>query len=308
MAVPSGEQIEIQHGDQRAVIVEVGGGLREYEAGGVAVLDGYAEDERCRSGRGQILAPWPNRLRDGSYEWRGERQQLALSEATNGNAIHGLVRWANWTVRERGRSQVTMQHVLHPQDGYPFALELLLHYSLDDRGLTVAATARNLGDAPAPYGIGAHPYLTVGTETIDECLLAAPGGMRLLTDERSIPVDALAVDGSAHDFREPRLIGVTQLDTCFTELARDAGGRARVVLSTAGGSRSVTLWLDQRHTHLMLFTGDTVVAERRRRGLAVEPMTCAPNAFQSGEGLRTLEPGESLTSAWGIEPGITRRV
>lgn len=299
---PSGAQVELLHGDQRAVIVEVGGGVREYTAGGEAVLDGYAEHERCRSGRGQILAPWPNRLRDGSYEWAGERHQLALSEPPLRNAIHGLVRFANWGVGERTASHVAMEHVLHPQDGYPFALALSAAYRLDDRGLTVLTTATNIGTTSCPYGIGAHPYLTAGTETIDECVLHAPAARRLVSDERSIPTGLVEVAGTAYDFREPRAIGTTMLDTGYCELLRDADGCARVTLHAPSSGRRVTLWLDEHHPYLMLFTGDTLPADRRRRGLAVEPMTCAPNAFGSGDGLLTLRPGESFTSAWGIEP------
>ncbi|HEY1688945.1 MAG TPA: aldose 1-epimerase family protein [Solirubrobacteraceae bacterium] len=304
---PSGRQLELTHGEQRAVVVEVGGGLREYELAGQAVLDGYAESERCRSGRGQILLPWPNRLRDGRYEWAGERQQLPLSEAARGNAIHGLVRWANWTVAERSQAHATMAYVLHPQDGYPFMLDLRVAYSLGEDGLTVQTTATNVGAEACPYGVGAHPYLTVGAETIDDCVLRAPAGRRLLADERAIPVGSEAVDGTEYDFRTPRRIGAQQLDTAFADLQRDPDGLARVTLAsvtseTAQLPRSLTLWLDGAYSHLMLFTGDTLPdTNRRRRSLAVEPMTCAPNAFQSGDGLRRLEPGESFTSHWGIE-------
>jgi aldose 1-epimerase len=308
LRAPSGAQIELTHGDQRAVIVEVGGGLREYAADGEAVLDGYAEHERCRSGRGQILAPWPNRLKDGSYEWAGERQQLALSDVAAGNAIHGLVRWANWTPLERAPSRLAMGCVLHPQDGYPFALALRVAYTLDAGGLTVETTARNIGGEACPYGAGAHPYLTVGAERIDDCILSSPGASRLLADERQIPTGSAPVQGTDYDFRRPRTIGESKLDTCYGDLSRDGDGRARVTLtapaSASASDRKVTLWLDEQHRYLMLFTGDTLADESRRRcGLAVEPMTCAPNAFRSGEGLRTLQPGESLASAWGIEPG-----
>lgn len=300
--IPSGEQVSIAFGDQRAVAVEVGGGLRSYEVAGEAVLDGYAEHERCTSGRGQILAPWPNRLRDGSYEWAGRRLQLPLSEPPVHNAIHGVVRWANWSVVERSPSSATMAYVLHPQDGYPFALELHVAYALDEGGLTVVTTATNLGEAPCPYGVGAHPYLTVGTPSIDECMLRAPGQVRLLGDDRAIPVGSERVDGGEADFRTPRRIGETKLDTGFCELLRDDDGLARVTLSNPGSGRSATLWLDEQHSYLMLFTGDTLPDEsRRRRGLGVEPMTCAPNAFQSGDGLRTLQPGETTSSRWGIE-------
>ncbi|MGH3610255.1 MAG: hypothetical protein ACRDRD_19540, partial [Pseudonocardiaceae bacterium] len=132
---PSGEQIEIVHGDQRVVVVEVGGALRVYEVGDWAVLDGYRRDERCTAARGQSLVPWPNRLRDGTYRFEGHDYQLALSEPAKGNAIHGLVRFANWTVAKRARDRVTMAHVLHPQPGYPFALRLTIEYSLSDAGL-----------------------------------------------------------------------------------------------------------------------------------------------------------------------------
>ncbi len=95
---PSGEQVEIAHGDQRAVVVEVGGGLRSYSAAGRAVLDGYEADEMSTSGRGQLLIPWPNRVRDGSYEFDGQHHQLALDDPAEQDAIHGLVRWAAWKV------------------------------------------------------------------------------------------------------------------------------------------------------------------------------------------------------------------
>ena len=70
MIAASGEQIEIAHGEQRAVIVEVGGGLRTYTAAGDALLDGYGAEEMSSSGRGQVLIPWPNRIQDGSYTLR----------------------------------------------------------------------------------------------------------------------------------------------------------------------------------------------------------------------------------------------
>ena len=72
----------------------------------------------------------------------------------------------------------------------------------------------------------------------------------------------------------------------------------------------VTLWADALWSHVMVFTGDTLAPERRRRGLAVEPMTCAPDAFNTGEGLRVLAPGESVTCSWGVtlrRPGLPFR-
>jgi aldose 1-epimerase len=296
---PSGEQFELRSGDQRAVVVEVGGGLRAYAVGGEPVLDGYAEDEMCSGARGHTLLPWPNRLRDGRYEFGAAEHQLPLSEPEKRNAIHGLVRWANWTCARHEPDRVTMAHRLRPQPGYPFALALELDHRLGDAGLTVALTAENIGDEPCPFGAGAHPYIAAGAETIDDATLTAPAGRRLLADDRGIPVGDEPVDGTPYDLREPRRIGDLVLDTAFSELARGDDGRAEVVLE--GPERRVTLWMDERYGWLMLFTGDSLPdAERRRRGLGIEPMTCAPNAFQSGDGLLTLEPGQRFEAAWGI--------
>ncbi len=305
---PSGEQIELSHADQRAVVVEVGGALRAYVASGRELLDGYAVQERCTDARGQSLIPWPNRLRDGRYSFDGSDHQLALTEPASHNAIHGLVRWTNWTVAARAQDRVRMQYVLHPQSGWPFALALAIEYSLSDAGLTVVTTATNVGTGRCPYGTGAHPYLTLGTGRIDPLVLQAPGRRRIRADANGIPAGAESVDGTEFDFLTARELGDIQLDTGYTNLRRDDDGRARVHLSTADGERRVTLWLDARYRYLMLFTGDSLPEPaRRRRGLGIEPMTCAPNALQSGDGLQILQPGESFTSAWGIAPGSAAR-
>ena len=300
MIAPSGRQIEITYGDQRAVVVEAGGGLREYSAGGREVLDGYAVDQLSPSGRGQVLIPWPNRLRDGSYEFDGSRHQLPLTEQEQQNAIHGLVRWSGWTVGERDPSRVVMEHVLHAQPGYPFSLELGIEYRLSEEGLRVRTTATNIGTKPCPYGSGMHPYLTAGTATVDSVILRAPGRTVLRSDERGIPIGTASVDGTEHDFRRPRPIAETRLDHCFTDLERDGKGRASVELRDADGETVLVLWVDEAYPYLQLFTGDPL-PDVDRRSLAVEPMTCPPNTFQSGEGLIRLEPGGSFTSTWGID-------
>jgi aldose 1-epimerase len=296
---PSGEQYELSHGDQRAVIVEVGGGLRAYSYGDWQVLDGYKESEMCSGARGQPLIPWPNRLREGRYTFDGSEQQLPLSEPERKNAIHGLVRWANWTCAERSPARIVMHHTLHPQPGYPFLLELTIEYTLGDNGLTVHTTATNAGAEPCPYGAGVHPYVTVGTPTIDEGVVTAPAAFWLKTDDREIPVAEERVDGTVYDFRQARRLGDTKLDTGFADLSRDADGRARVVVS--GSGRTVSVWFDANYKYLMLFTGDSLPEKgRRRRSLGVEPMTCAPNAFASGEGLKVIDPGEIVSASWGI--------
>lgn len=304
-APPSGRQHELTLGDQRVVVVEVGGGLRTYSAGDWDLLDGYREDEMAASGRGQPLVPWPNRIRDGRYRFGGSDLQLALSEPASHNACHGLVRFANWIAAERSQRRLVMEHRLHPQPGYPFSLSLSLAYGLSEAGLEVTMAARNDGAAPCPFGAGMHPYFGVGTTTVDEVTLCVPAARRLLTDDRGIPTGEEPVEGTEYDFRAARPLRTLELDTPYTGLECDADGRARVTLASPGGERRLAVWLGEGFDHVMVFSGDTLPEDRRRRGLAVEPMTCPPNAFATGNGVRVLAPGESFSAAWGIAPDRT---
>jgi len=281
------------------VIVEVGGGLRSYSVGGRELLDGYAADEMSTSGRGQVLIPWPNRLEDGNYDFGGRRHQLPLTEPENHHAIHGLVRWASWSVKEKSDHRVVMKHMLHPQPGYPFSVAISVAYALSEGGLTVWTTARNVGGDACPYGCGAHPYLTLAMPAIDEVIMRCPGKTVIASDERGLPAGTAPVEGTELDFLRPRPIGSIKLDNAFTDLQRDEDGLARVELSDPSRGAAVTLWLDRAHEYVMIFTGDAL-PDVDRRSLAVEPMTCPPNAFRTGEGLIRLEPGRSFTTAWGI--------
>ena len=300
--LPTGEQFRLRSGDAEVVVVEVGATLRSYRAGGREVLDGFGERDLADGSRGQVLAPWPNRLRDGRYTWDGAAHQTPLSEPETANAIHGLVRFSPWQVTDRSSGAVTLEHLLHPQPGYPFPLRLQLRYELSSAGLRVTTTATNDGDVPLPYGEGHHPYLAAGPGLlVDDCSLVAPGGVRLETDARQLPTGAADVTGGPYDLRAGRVVGDLVIDDCFTDLDRDGDGLAWARL-TAPDGRGAALWLDTAYPYLQLFTGDVLPEPRRRRGLAVEPMTCPPNAFATGESVLRLEPGESTTGTWGIAP------
>jgi aldose 1-epimerase len=301
---PSGDQYTLRYGTQRAVVTEVGATLREYETNGVAVVDGFAVDERASGGRGQVLAPWPNRLGDGRYTFRGETFQAALNEPERANAIHGLVRWRPWACVAEGDDAVELACVVTPEPGYPCRLALGVEYRLGGDGLTVTATAVNRSATTAPFGIGFHPYLTVGTPTVDSASLTMPARRRLVMDERGLPVGDATVAGTDHDFVAGRPIGALVLDTAFTDLIRDDDGRARVHLGAEGDA--VTIWVDASFRCLMAFTGDTLPAARRRQGIAIEPMTCPPDALRTGTDLIELAPGGSWRGQWGITPRTTR--
>jgi aldose 1-epimerase len=297
----SGHQHEIRHRASRAIVTEVGASLRHYSVEGVDVIDGFAVDEPSPAGRGQVLAPWPNRLDRGRYTFEGREGRAALDEPEHQNAIHGLVRWLPWRLASRSEDSAVLECVLHPQPGYPWRLELEVTYALGADGLSVSARATNRSPGPAPFGIGFHPYLTIGAR-LDEATLTVPAARRLLTDPRGLPVGDVPVEDSEFDFRQPRAIGDTRLDTGYTKLERAAGSRAYATVEGPGG-RSVSVWVDEAFGYLMVYTGDTLQPlDRRRLGIAIEPMSCPPNAFASGVDVIRLEPGEPWTGSWGISP------
>lgn len=299
---PSGAQHTIRAGDQEVVVTEAGAGLRTYTAGGRPVLEGFGVGERSTGGRGQVLIPWPNRIRSGCYRWDEEALQLDLTEPEVSGAIHGLTRWAPWRLVEHEEHRVRLAHLLPSRPGWPFVLACEVECSLGDGGLVVRTTATNVGARPCPYGTGAHPYLDAGPDGVDAAVVTVPADRRLTVDDVGIPTGEVPVAGTPFDLRSPQEVGDRRLDTTYTGLRRGADGLARVELAGAGG-HGATLWCDAAYGYVQVFTGDTVPEpERRRSGLAVEPMTCAPDAFNSGAGLVVLEPGQEHAATWGIEP------
>jgi aldose 1-epimerase len=298
VAPPSGRQYEIACGEQRATIVEVGGGIRTYEVAGRPVLDPYPAEAMADGAHGAPLLPWPNRMRDGRYRFEGVDHQVPLTEPDRGTAIHGLLRWRAWRPIEVNGHRVVMGIRLHPMPGYPFALDVRVAYRVGTHGLEVATTATNVGGNACPYGSGQHPYLSPGSGLIDDCALHLDADTRITTDERGLPTGREPVAGTSFDFRGGLRLGEMEVDSAFTDLARDAEGRAWARLAAPDG-RTAALWVDRHHPYLEIFTGDTLAPDRRRRGLGCEPMTCPPDAFTSATDVVRLEPGQSITTSWG---------
>jgi aldose 1-epimerase len=302
--LPTGQQLELRRGGVRAVVTEVGATLRALEVDGLSVLQGFPADGMPDASRGQVLIPFPNRVDRGRYAFHGRSLELPLDEPQRTNAMHGLVRWLNWAPLSRTPSRLVMGLVLHARDGYPFVLSLRIAYTLTTSGLRVRQSARNLGASPAPYGAGFHPYLTVGTPGIDECLLKLPARTSFLVNARMIPTGRASVAGTPFDFLKARPIGGTVMDTGFTDLERDADGLASVELSAPAGRPRVSVLLDRGYPFLQVFTGDGLPDGLGRSAVAIEPYTCAANAFNNGLGLRVLAPGQCFSSVWEIAAAV----
>jgi aldose 1-epimerase len=296
------EPIEIAFGAQRAYVSMLGATLLGYAVDDCPVLHPFGGDAGRRAGQGDVLMPWPNRVAGGRYEFAGTLRQLPIDEPERGHAIHGLVRSAPWHVDDRSAEGVRLVHLLRGGPGYPFELQLQVEYVLSPAGLTATLEARNAGIDACPFGAGAHPYFGFPCSRADDIALSLAAEDWLEVDERLVPKGHRPVTGSALDFRRPRAIGASVIDHAFAGLERDRRGLAWSSLRF--GSSQIRVWQDSGFPFVHVYTADTLPdARERRHSVAIEPMTCAPDAFNSRDGLLVLGPGESFRSRWGVALG-----
>jgi aldose 1-epimerase len=299
----SGNQIELAHGAYSATIASVGASLRSLTYDGRDLVLPFEADEVRPNYRGVTLAPWPNRVVDGRYTFDGVEQLVPINEHARGNALHGLVAWQDFSVRDRGDDFVELATTVQAQQGYPHRLDLTVLFRLGDEGLYTAVTARNTGANDAPFGTGPHPYLVAGAGHADDWTLTLPAAQVLtVTPDRLVPIsleDVSTEQAGAFDFRTPRVIGDVFIDHAFTALSRDAAGVASLELLATDG-RGVSMRWDTACPWVQVHTADQPDPSQSRLGLAVEPMTCPPAAFNSGTDLIVLQPGESTTAGWTI--------
>lgn len=296
----TGRQYELRRGDALAVVTELAAGLRWFSRGGVQLTESYGDSDIPPGATGITLAPWANRVEDGVWHLNGKKQQLDITEVSKNNASHGLLRNASYSLVAESQFAVTLESPVFPQHGYPFLLRHRVEYSLaEDLGLEVRQTLVNDSEAGAPFVLGAHPYLRIGDVPSEELTLTVNAATRLVADERLIPRSAEPVSGDS-DLRRGRIVGDLDLDAALTDLEFD-GGIARHTL-TAPDGRSVSLWQDGTCPFVHVFVSRTYPG--RPAAVALEPMTGPANAFNSGDSLRWLAPGDSFTITWGIRADL----
>lgn len=295
---------EIRGGGYRAKVAAAGAGLRLLEFEGRALTETWDLGTKPPLASGSILAPWPNRIRDGHFRFDGIDHQLEITEPALNNAIHGFVRRLEWGLVSEATDRVELAVGVGLHKGWPYPLRLTAAYSLGADGLRVEYTAVNTGSIEAPFGLGAHPYLRVGDVPLDECTLRLGAGTRLpLDSERMLPSGpSEAVSGTEYDFTKHRSLKGVVLDTPFSALDSDPDGRCRHELRAPDGT-TTTLWASRAFGWVQVFTADPDEGKGypgRGRALAVEPMTCPPNAFVSGIDQTVLQPGGRWSGDWGI--------
>ena len=303
----AGRLFEVKSGSRSAVVTEEGAGLFRVNWDGTELLSPANDDGfGGNGGHGQILVPWPGRVAKGCYEFGGEGYQLPVDDHVTNAAIHGFARWLTWSRKDHDAGSVTLASRMLARQGYPFCFDLEQSYTWLAGSLEIALSATNVGDRTAPFGYGCHPYFTVGTETVDDAVLGVPADQYLKVDDVLNPVGLPEpVDGTPFDFREPRPVGPTHFDVTLAGLVRDQDGNVGVKLASPDGSATVTCTFGPAVKYIQLYSGDTLAPPLKRRALAIEPYTCAPNAFNNGLGLLCVPPGGSVRVAWTISAGAS---
>ncbi|PZF60275.1 hypothetical protein DEI92_07915 [Curtobacterium sp. MCBD17_034] len=301
---PTGGQYHLRHagpdGVVEADITQVAAGIRQLSVNGFALTESFGPHEMPAGACGIVLVPWPNRVAGATWQLDGTTQQLDVTEPKYGNASHGLLRYAPYRVVEQTESTLVQEATVYPQHGWPFLLETRVHHELVDDGLRVTHEIVNRSDRRAPFAVGNHPYLRAGDAPVEELTVTLDAATRFTTDEHKVPDGSESVEGTPFDLRGGRVVGDSDLDTAYTDVAADAEGVRRTTVRAADGD-GVELWQDASFPYVQVFTsrefprGDGVGL-----ALAVEPMTAPANALNSGEGLRWLEPDEAWTGSWGI--------
>jgi aldose 1-epimerase len=284
-----------------AAVTQDGAAVRMLTHEGRDLIVPFALGEPMPDYRGAIIAPWPNRIPDGRYSFGGVELRVPINEPSRAAALHGLVSYVPWTVLYHGDSSLGLQHRLHPSKGYPFELLLDVSYVVDESGFHTTVTATNTGEHAAPYGTCPHPYLMAGPSPLDTWSLELDAGSFLdVTPDRLIPLQRTSVDGTPFDYRRPRQLGRTAIDHAFTDFRTISGeDEVRLQLWDPLGTGVAMSW-GAACPWVQLHTADHETPERHRIGLAAEPMTCPPNAFNTGEDLMRLLPGATHTADWTI--------
>ncbi len=251
---------------------------------------------------GALLAPWPNRLADGRYVFDGAVHQLPINEQATGTAVHGLATTIEFEGRMPESGRLALTGWIEPRPGYPWRIRLDVEVAVGVAGFCQRITARNESSTRAPFGMGAHPYLLAAPprrNAVDEWSVEVSAGQVLLVSQaRLLPTDLVPL-GAPH--APPILPGAPtplasmRLNHAFTALSPDRP--VRLLGSAHGG---VTVRMDVDAPWLQLYTGDDLGDGAARSAVAVEPMTCPPDAFNSGVDLRILEPGESTQLTWSL--------
>ncbi|WP_062210620.1 aldose 1-epimerase family protein [Demequina oxidasica] len=304
-ASPTGDQIHLERqvGDSTvtATVTSIGAGLRVLRVGDIDIIQGFPADAEVAFCAGQILIPWPNRVRDGAWSHEGTALQLPINEADRNNAIHGFLLTLPHEVMASSPESVLLHTTIAASDGYPWELSVVTEYVLTEAGVAITHRITNASATPAPVAVGSHPFPRIGDVPTEDLVVTLDAATRVVVDERLNPTGTEAVEGTRFDLRAGQRVGDFDLDTAYADITPRPDG-TRALTATAPDGRSVTVWGDSNFTQAQVFNTDEFPADGGTTwAVALEPTTAAPNALASGEDLHLVAPGETWELTWGIE-------
>lgn len=240
------------------------------------------------------LFPFPNRLSKGQYEFAGQTYQLPINEPELNNQLHGFVFDKPFEVTDTYADEdlayaVLAYHYDGSLPGYPFPFFFEVTYELTaEQELAIRVQVRNTGTQEMPFGIGWHPYFAFGLKA-NKYFLRMPRCVQLPADAALIPTRE---EVAFSDFEFLRGISNKKLDHGFR--LKGKPGCYETELWGPGGKDQVLVWQDKNFRFLQVYTPPA------RYSIAIEPMTCATNAFNNGIGLMQLAPGQEFTGRMGL--------
>jgi aldose 1-epimerase len=316
--------LEDTRGGAKAVIARQGAILLSWRVpfGGamVDVTDGYASPEEFtirKGGRAWIMAPFSNRLDNGKYEFGGRFHYLGITDPVKRVILHGFLWSIVCDVAEEEATDAMACVTLTTQairpgafDGYFFAVNLAVTFTMNASRLEVRLAARNVGDTDAPFGCGWHPYFKTSPNGINHLKLSIPCRTVMMADDRLLPLPGPAaycpIDQAPEvDFRPGRpndgnVLGTRVIDRGFADLQADADGWIRTRVEDPINGMAISVFQERGLMHA--FTGDTLPT-RPRGALALEPIEFMTNAFNRPECREaiTLRPGRTRKFRFGAE-------
>jgi len=311
--------------DQTLLIDSIGGGIAQYSTNHKAshAIFGYNEAtaEAKEAAFGDILSPFPGRVGNSQYVWKGVQYTLKTPLQNGGNALHGFVFARQWNIVKTAEHAAHAQYTLTSEEyaplGFPFSLQYIIQYELQPAGLKVTAHVKNIGNESAPLGLGFHPYFSVPSflkedqnALINDLQLQIPARQLVEFDAQLVPTGKRIPLVQSNQFgflstessSGKKTIGSTLIDNCFTDLIADQNGIATTTLQLPNGGERVEIWQEaNKFPYVQVYSFDHSQHGNSRRGIAIETQTCCGFAANyDGLGLLTLEPCQEFSGSWGI--------
>lgn len=296
------EAIQVRNEDQSlqmTVIPNVGAHIQSLVIKGQELIDGFENEEEVKTiawGKSALLYPFPNRLKDGKYQWLEKEYQFPINDNGTDNALHGFgmqrpLDIANVSLNEAEATIEMTGEYDGKKDYYPWPISIKLVYKLSaEDGFSMKMEIKNESKTPIPMGMGWHPYFRLG-EKPEYAQLRLPDVAKVEIDRRMIPTGRLV---AMEDFTAATTINGTQLDTGFKLFRPGKRSEAELIIPDEG---KMTFWQESGHGKFKYLQ---VFIPPARKSIALEPMTCNIDAFNNGGGLAKLMPGKTLVASCGV--------